>query len=497
MGVLVVRLTHNYHADLIRELINNGLPIKLVAISDRNEYQPDELDSFLKNYKLNSFNYEPLYRPDTFAKVYRPSYEKLDNKLLDKISYYKDLFLVATDRNCFFPVSAFERSRLFTKYLFHFSELINTHKIDTIIFFGIPHGAWAIALWGLAKSLDINTLHTSEVQISPQLTIIETDLTLQRKYDKDKNILGELVKDISPKKVKNILKRKMSKNIFTQEYVNRKLDTNLNFHKNYLKRVASLILKKPLSIYISPEFDLNINRRLRISCAIPLLKHYLKIIKAKKFYKLNSTENLPNQNSVVLFLHAQPEAAVIPQGGYFYDQLLILDLILEALPNDMDVFVKEHPWQYETIGEDRHERSIDFYKHLIKNKRVKLLDNSIPSSVLIKKAGAIVSTNGTVSWESILIGKPSIVFGWQWFTACKSCFVVDSVETLRKAIEKSRAISSKEVLKDRDDFIYELEKRLIYGAYDDHILRDMEKDYDYDMGIRSLGKALKIVCDKK
>ena len=107
MGVLVVRLTHNYHADLIRELINNGLPIKLVAISDRNEYQPDELDSFLKNYKLNSFNYEPLYRPDTFAKVYRPSYEKLDNKLLDKISYYKDLFLVATDRNCFFPSFSF------------------------------------------------------------------------------------------------------------------------------------------------------------------------------------------------------------------------------------------------------------------------------------------------------------------------------------------------------------------------------------------------------
>ena len=169
-------------------------------------------------------------------------------------------------------------------------------------------------MWGLAKSLDINTLHTSDVQISPQLTIIETDLTLKRKYDKDKNILGELVKDISPKKVKNILKRKMSKNIFTQEYVNRKLDTNLNFHKNYLKRVASLILKKPLSIYISPEFDLNINRRLRISCAIPLLKHYLKIINAKNFYKLNSTENLPNQNSVVLFLHAQPEAAVIPQG---------------------------------------------------------------------------------------------------------------------------------------------------------------------------------------
>ena len=163
----------------------------------------------------------------------------------------------------------------------------------------------------------------------------------------------------------------------------------------------------------------------------------------------------------------------------------------------MNVFVKEHPWQYETIGEDRNERSIDFYKNLIKNKRVKLLDNSIPSSEIIKNAGAIVSNNGTVSWESILIGKPAIVFGWQWFTACKSCFVVDSVETLRKAIDKSRSISPKEVLKDRDDFITEFEKRLIYGAFDNCILGDMEKDYDYDMGIRTLGKALKIVCDEK
>ena len=383
------------------------------------------------------------------------------------------------------------------KYLFHFSELINTYKIDTILFFGVPHGPWAIALWGLAKSLDINTIYTSYVNISPELTVIETDLTQQREYNNDKNILGELVKDISPKKVKNILNRKMTKNNFTEEYVNIKMKNYVNFHKNYLKRVGSLILKKPLSVYISPEFDLNINRRMRISCAIPLFKHYLKILKAKKFYKLKSTKNLPNQNSVVLFLHAQPEAALIPQGGVFYDQLLILDLILEALPNDMDVFVKEHPWQYETIGEDRHERSIDFYKNLIKNKRVKLLDNSIPSSVIIKNAGAIVSNNGTVSWESILIGKPSIVFGWSWYTACKSCFVVDSVETLRKAIYKSRSMSSKEVFKDRDDFIYELEKRLIYGAYDSAILNDMEKNYDYGMGIRSLGKALKIVCDKK
>ncbi len=496
-GVLIIRLTHNFHSDLIRELINNGLPVKLVAISNRIEYQPDKLDYFLKKYKINSFNYEPLYRPDEFEKIYNPSYQKLNNKLFKNISFYKDLFLVATDRNSFFPISAYERSRLFIKYLMHFSELIRKNKIDNIIFFGTPHGPWSIALWGLAKSLNINIMYTSVVDISTQIATIETDLTVNRKYTNDLDILGTLVNDVSSRNVKGILKNKMSKKQFTKEYEDRSMCIHKNIHKLYLKRIASLILKKPFSTYISSEFDLNINRRMRISCAIPLLKHYLNVLKAKRFYKSKSTKILPTEKSVVLFLHAQPEAALIPTGGFFYDQLLILDLIIAALPDDMNVFVKEHPWQFETIGEDKHERSIDFYKYLIKDKRVKLLDDSIPSSEVIKNAGAIISNSGTVSWESILIGKPSIVFSWGWFSACKSCFVVDSVETLRKAIVKSRSKAPQEVFKDRDDLINKLEKRIIYGAYDDFILPDVGKDYDYNEGIRSLAKALTIVCEKK
>ena len=37
-----------------------------------------------------------------------------------------------------------------------------------------------------------------------------------------------------------------------------------NIHKKYLKSIASLALKNPLSEYISPEFDLNINKRIRV-----------------------------------------------------------------------------------------------------------------------------------------------------------------------------------------------------------------------------------------
>ena len=56
-GVLTVALTSNYHADIIRELISNGLPVRLAAISDRIEYQPDNLKEFLNKYRINSFNF--------------------------------------------------------------------------------------------------------------------------------------------------------------------------------------------------------------------------------------------------------------------------------------------------------------------------------------------------------------------------------------------------------------------------------------------------------
>ena len=495
-GVLTVALTSNFHADIIRELINNGLPVRLAAISDRIEYQPDNLKEFLKKYKINSFNYEPLYRPDNFDKIYHPNYEILDSNFFKKISYYKELFLLMTDRNSFFPISVIERSRLFNKYLFHFSELIDKNQIDSIIFFGIPHGPWSIALWGLAKSLNINIMYTSPVDISTNFTTIETELTINRKYIEDKAILGKLVNIKSSNKIKKILKNQIIQKSFTEKYINRKMLKHVNTHKKYLKRILSLILKQPFSVYISPEFDLNIHKRMRIACAFPLFKYYLSILKSLRFYKVNSTKKLPNKNSVVLFLHMQPEAALNPLGGYFNDQLLILDLILEALPNDMNVFVKEHPYQYEEIGEDKNERSIDFYKYLIRDERVTLLDRSLPSTEIIENAGVIISSCGTVCWESILIGKPSIVFGWSWFTNCKSCLVVDSVEKLRKAIIKSRSMAKEDVLKDRDDFIYNLQKRLIYGINSNYYLPDAGPDFDYDLGLKNIAKALTIVTNK-
>ena len=198
----------------------------------------------------------------------------------------------------------------------------------------------------------------------------------------------------------------------------------------------------------------------------------------------------------MLFLHRQPEATTNPLGGYFQDQLFILDLLLAASPKEIKIFVKEHPWQFETIGQDKNERSINFYKYLLKDKRVKILSRSIPSERIINNAGIIVSTCGSVAWQSIELGKASIVFGWQWFTSCKSCFVVDSVEKLKKAIYKCQTISSEKVLKDKNEFLNILEKRIIYGVGHREYLNEISNTYDKNLGLKNLANALRIVANK-
>ena len=124
--------------------------------------------------------------------------------LFNSIAYYKDLFLLMTDRNAFFPISANARSRLFNQYLSHFAKIIKTKNIDTIVFFGIPHGPWSIALWGLAKSLDLKVMYTSPVEISTEIITIETDIIVNREYD-DTTANLVLANNESRNLIKNII----------------------------------------------------------------------------------------------------------------------------------------------------------------------------------------------------------------------------------------------------------------------------------------------------
>ena len=165
------------------------------------------------------------------------------------------------------------------------------------------------------------------------------------------------------------------------------------------------------------------------------------------------------------------------------------------MPSDYQILIKEHPNFYADGGEERHERSMEFFSHMIKDKRVSFIKKSINSKNLIYESKYVVSIAGTVGWQALNIGKPCIVFGNSWFSQCKSCFVVDSVDSLKKAFKAISSLKKVAVEKDVSDFLSSYTKRLIYAPPNQQIFfdgSDLMESFNLNTAMQNLGKAIKI-----
>ena len=135
----------------------------------------------------------------------------------------------------------------------------------------------------------------------------------------------------------------------------------------------------------------------------------------KKEYN-DLTDNIDlNVPYIVFFPHYQPEATTSPGGNIFVNQQLCVEVLLKHTPGDVLVYVKEHPHQYMGHTEGFRGRTAQFYKDLKEHPRVRLVPFELNSFELIKNAKAVSTVTGTVGWESIVQGKPVIIFGTIWY----------------------------------------------------------------------------------
>lgn len=136
----------------------------------------------------------------------------------------------------------------------------------------------------------------------------------------------------------------------------------------------------------------------------------------KKYYEsLSVSPNYTDDKYVVYFLHYQPEATSCPGGDIFVDQKLCVETLLEKLPKDYKVYVKEHPHQFIKGHIGHTSRMKDFYDDLKRNSRIKVISSEEDTFELIKHAKAVSTITGTVGWESIVRHKPVIAFGLSWY----------------------------------------------------------------------------------
>ena len=139
----------------------------------------------------------------------------------------------------------------------------------------------------------------------------------------------------------------------------------------------------------------------------------------------------PERSPYILFAaHFQPERTTAPEGGCFEDQMLCIDTLLGCIPQDVLVFYKEHPRQFDINDLRRkHYRTTEFYNRLKSRPNVILLDPFSDSSHLIDKCLAVATVTGTSGWQALQSGKPCIVFGDAWYRNCKACLHVSDLNS--------------------------------------------------------------------
>ena len=127
-------------------------------------------------------------------------------------------------------------------------------------------------------------------------------------------------------------------------------------------------------------------------------------------------------------MHFQPEQSTLAQGNWFLNQISLIENISKSLPLGFTLIVKEHPW-------GRGNRPNWQYKYISNFHNVQFCDaNSIE---IIKKSKAVLSISGTTLIEALVLDKPAIMFGKNYFEFSELIHKVSDISDLPKTFPQT------------------------------------------------------------
>jgi hypothetical protein len=132
----------------------------------------------------------------------------------------------------------------------------------------------------------------------------------------------------------------------------------------------------------------------------------------KRFKKHRNDQCMPfdkGKKYVYFPLHLQPEMTTDTLGGVYEDQLLALERLVQLLPEDWIVYVKENPKQ------TYYKRCPEFFIRLKGIHKAILVEPCVDTYELIKHAQFVATITGTAGWEAITAGKKCLCFGYAWY----------------------------------------------------------------------------------
>jgi hypothetical protein len=157
----------------------------------------------------------------------------------------------------------------------------------------------------------------------------------------------------------------------------------------------------------------------------------------KRFYQKN-TSKITSKNYILVSGQYQPEANSTQHVGYYHDFFSVLDLIYSVKDNETEVYYKEHPDTFEMIPNYFTPLYKDkkFWKKILKYKNLKLVNLDEKFRDCVKDAQMVVTLSSTSGLESLIHGKPVLLFSKVWYSACNGTFVIQNYKSCKEAFNK-------------------------------------------------------------
>lgn len=219
-------------------------------------------------------------------------------------------------------------------------------------------------------------------------------------------------------------------------------DTLIRMYLKYFKYEARQLFKSK-----KERFNKR-NEELQLWFNMPLKDRFLNtkyIRDLAKTYKLISKKNINSSEKYIYYaLHFDPEAGIMNRS-VLSNQLYIIKMISDSLPEGWKLYVKEHPHQYRLKGgilymlkNIFYYRTERFYKNILEMENVKLISLDVPSKILMENAQASATICGTIAMETINYNKPLLLFGEDLMIIgkLKDVFGIKSKQDVQNAIEK-------------------------------------------------------------
>lgn len=456
--------------DLISSFTSEIKPETLVCISSLSE------QDFVKPECKNFINVQ--YSAAIYGQ-FPDDHSTIDQQLLEALSPYFFTTIKMMERSSPELVYSFDdRLKIYHAQVRFWNNIIEKHKVDCFIGINYPHELYDYVIYTLCKVKKIKTLFFCQTQINGYIQLLsdigENDLLLKQDIwpNIEKNQLSSIMQNHLETQCGNYSKpfyMELNQSALEKDFA---LKTKINKVVSLIKRVINKLFKIkpiPFSKIVNHFF---FDQRFGSKVDLELANAYRKVA-------INPDLN---KSFFYLPLHFQPECTTCPQGNYFVNQELMIDIVLKSLPSNTFLYVKEHPFQRP------HGRRPEFYEKYSQERNLVFVNKDFNSQELITHSSGVVTVTGTAGWEALFKNKNVLLFGNIFFQYAPGVFQVNSLETCRQAIAVALSKNKLPTTKQMISFLYILEQNSIRGWVDE--VYEKHSEISYEENLITLKKSL-------